>query len=164
MVARTTAADFARQYTIPAIVLQLPVNDWSETGFNTGVRNIEEIISSADDDAGAPGDDGGLAVRWVEKSERNPYADRISIGRSASCDIVLRHPSVSKLHAHFVRSDSGWGLRDANSKNGVQVNHVRVGSSAHAPLAPGDHVRIGVLDGKFVDALGLYAIVKRMAL
>jgi len=163
--ARASVAEFARQFTAPALALWLPSDDWG--GFNTSVRSFQDIIT-ADPDAFDEEGDGGLAVRFVEKSDRNPYADRISLGRAASCDMVVRHPSVSKLHAHFLRADpsgsSGWSVRDANSKNGVEVNKVRVRSTQGVPLRFGDTLKIGILEGRFVDGYGLYTIVRRNAL
>src|SRR5262245_38360557 len=65
----------------------------------------------------------------VVKSTRNPYADRISIGRAGSCDVVLPSAQMSKLHAHILRAaDGGWELRDANSSNGTYRNGARAAS------------------------------------
>lgn len=158
--AQTSAAAFARQYPLPALVLYIPVDDWM--GFNTTVRSTQEIIDSGPD---AIDDEFEftMAVRWVEKSDRNPYADRISLGRSGTCDIVVRQPSVSKLHAHFVRSDGGgWAIRDANSRNGVAVNKVRIDVNRPAPLKWGDTITFGTVDARFVDAQALYGIVRRV--
>ena len=40
-----------------------------------------------------------LRVIPLVKAPGNPYSDRISVGRARNCDVVLRNPSVSKLHA-----------------------------------------------------------------
>jgi hypothetical protein len=171
MAVRLSVADFARHYAQPALALYLPDDDWS--GFNTSVKSFNSITmdpgATADadeleklDEEDEPG--GGLAVRWIEKSERNPYADRISVGRANTCDVVVRHPSVSKLHAHFLRSGSGWAIRDANSKNGVSVNGVRLTAATAAPLQPDDKLTIGLVEARFVDARGLYAILRKSAL
>ncbi len=154
-VAQTTAAEFARQCTAPALVLYIPIDEWM--GFNTSVRSTQEIMDSIDEDES----EFSLAVRWVEKSDRNPYADRISLGRSGTCDIVVRQPSVSKLHAHFLRADGGWAIRDANSRNGVAVNKQRIDASRPTPLAFGDTVTFGKVDARFVDGAGLYALLKK---
>ncbi len=39
------------------------------------------------------------------KAARNPWVERISVGRARNNDIVLPHKSVSKLHAHFTKDD-----------------------------------------------------------
>ena len=64
-----------------------------------------------------------------------------TIGRSASNDIVLPDPSVSKHHAQVVQEEDGWRLMDLESTNGTFVNGDRV--EAHR-LAPGDTVLLGV--------------------
>ena len=38
----------------------------------------------------------------LSKSPRNPWTDRILIGRAANNDVVLLNPSVSKVHAYLV--------------------------------------------------------------
>lgn len=98
----------------------------------------------------------------VTKSERNPYAGRISVGRAASCDIVVPVLHVSKLHAHFLRSDDGgWEIRDAKSTNGTFVNARRSAPGVLVPLKPGDTLLFGALSARFLDASALFDLVNR---
>ena len=63
------------------------------------------------------------------------------IGRGASCDVVLNHPSVSRRHAELGRLPSGgWRVRDLQSRNGTRVNDLPV---TEQPLHPGDLIQIG---------------------
>ncbi len=59
----------------------------------------------------------------LKKAESNPFPERISVGRAPNCDVVIRDPSVSKLHGHFrdVRRDSAW-FTDAQSSNGTVID------------------------------------------
>lgn len=50
----------------------------------------------------------------------------ITIGRDESCDIYLKHVSVSKFHAKIVWEEDAYYLYDTNSTNGVSVNGVQV--------------------------------------
>ncbi|HEX6244179.1 MAG TPA: FHA domain-containing protein [Polyangiales bacterium] len=45
----------------------------------------------------------------------------VTVGRAPANDIVLRHPSVSALHAHLGSGPELW-LRDAQSRNQTSVN------------------------------------------
>ena len=69
--------------------------------FTTQVRNFDtshQIAPVSEDDPAAPGN----RELWrVEKSDRNAWKRRISVGRATNNDIIIRHHSVSKLHAHF---------------------------------------------------------------
>jgi hypothetical protein len=60
------------------------------------------------------------ATRWLE--EPGP----LGIGRAATADIMLDHPSVSREHAEMLHDDAGWHLADQGSKNGSFVDGVRV--------------------------------------
>ncbi len=48
--------------------------------------------------------------------------DSLTIGRSAGCDVVIEHPSVSRSHAQIVRDHRTFKMRDLNSSNGLYVN------------------------------------------
>jgi len=72
--------------------------------------------------------------------------NRTVIGRSRDCDVVVSDPNVSRRHAEVRREEEGWAVVDLDSTNGVKVNGRRV---EHAPLRPGDRIRIGVTDLTF---------------
>ncbi|MDQ3823561.1 MAG: ATP-binding cassette domain-containing protein, partial [Actinomycetota bacterium] len=72
----------------------------------------------------------------------------LTIGRSAECDLVLDHPTVSRVHA-LVRMTRGRAfLEDHDSATGVRVNGLQI---RRRPLDPGDQIAIGpfrvVFDG-----------------
>lgn len=63
--------------------------------------------------------DSAALTRWIKPG------DRLRIGRAADCGLALDHPSVSRSHAELeYDEDSGWHLRDLDSKNGSFVDGV----------------------------------------
>jgi FHA domain len=62
------------------------------------------------------------------------------VGRHRSCDLVLSHPAVSRLHARLAFRSGTWVLQDLDSTNGTTVNGAPVG---RCRLAPGDLVVFG---------------------
>lgn len=74
----------------------------------------------------------------------NIFAERISVGRARTNDVVLRHHSVSKFHAWVeCDEDDKYYLCDAKSTNATLVNGAQIPKSAPVPLNPGDEVRFG---------------------
>jgi hypothetical protein len=66
---------------------------------------------------------------------------RLTIGRRASCDIVLEDPRVSRVHAALEPIAGDWALIDgAVSRNGTYVNGERTPSRR---LADDDLLRLG---------------------
>ena len=51
---------------------------------------------------------------------------RIQVGRLPDLQFCISHPSVSKIHAEFVSTDSALFIRDAGSTNGTFVNGKRI--------------------------------------
>jgi hypothetical protein len=68
-------------------------------------------------------------------------ATSFTIGRDASCDLLVEHTSVSRWHARLDRRADGWVLTDAGSTNGTRVNGWRVRQPV--PVRPGDYVMFG---------------------
>ena len=67
-------------------------------------------------------------------------AEEVSSGRHPSSDIFLDDVTVSRRHAIFARSGSGYEVRDIGSLNGTYVNRERIDQQT---LEPGDEVQIG---------------------
>jgi len=66
--------------------------------------------------------------------------DVVLAGRAPDSDLFLDDITVSRNHAQFRRTESGWELRDEESLNGTYVNRHRI--ETHV-LQPGDEVQIG---------------------
>lgn len=113
--------------------------------------------TSSDESAGA------LLVCPIVKSPGSPYSDRVSIGRARNCDVVLRHPSVSKLHAHVRTGDDGaLAIVDVGSHNGTRVDGQRLPRDVPCAVKSGAHVRFGEISGNLMDAASVHAALSRM--
>lgn len=110
----------------------------------------------------------GLHTRPLGMHRLQAY-ERVTIGRDASSQLHLTHPTVSRHHAEIMRRDGGYAVRDLGSTNGTFVNGQR--ASGWVPLAMGDVIQVGpyklVYDGEMekltasfsrghrLDAMGL---------
>lgn len=105
------------------------------------------------------------AAEWrlapVRKREGNPYLDRFSIGRAPNCDVVIRLPSVSKLHAYIlVNGPKSFILRDNGASNSTFVNGRKLDPRGTLPLQVGDEISLGSIELEFADAERLYKILR----
>lgn len=101
-----------------------------------------------------------LRVVPLVKAPTNPYSDRISIGRARNCDVVLRNPSVSKLHAHIRRESNGsWVVIDLNSHNHTFIDSMQIPASQPVPLKVGEQITFGGMTVRVVDSHQLYLVL-----
>jgi len=104
-----------------------------------------------------------VQVVAIEKAPGNPYPDRVSVGRTANCDVVLRDPSVSKLHAHFRWTENGQlALSDARSSNGTLVNGIALMPGISEIMESGDSVCFGAVRATLLDGAGVYDALQRI--
>ncbi len=66
--------------------------------------------------------------------------ERVVVGRSRDCDLILPDVLLSRRHVELVRSAEGWLVRDLGSLNGTRLNGARVENEAL--LRNGDVVEI----------------------
>jgi hypothetical protein len=93
-----------------------------------------------------PALDRGQAL-LVSEGRRNVLSgERVMVGRSRECDVVVSDPNVSRRHIELRRGPHGWAAVDLGSTNGMKVNGQRV---SHAELQPGDRITIGITDLTF---------------
>src|SRR5690606_280228 len=64
----------------------------------------------------------------------------VLVGSAPDSDLVMRDPTVSRLHAELSQRADGLWIRDLGSRNGTYVDGVRVGS---ARLHDRARVRLG---------------------
>lgn len=99
-------------------------------------------------------------VRAVIKAAGNPYPERVSVGRARNCDIVIRHASVSKLHAHFHIGGARLEVADVASHNGTRVNGRPLPPHQQVAVSTGDIIVFGSIFAKLLDAATLYDLLR----
>ncbi len=65
------------------------------------------------------------------------------IGRAPTCDLALRNPLVSGVHARLQWTGNAWELRDLHSTNGTWVDGTALGRGEVRLLSPGSRVAFG---------------------
>jgi hypothetical protein len=75
--------------------------------------------------------------------------DVTTLGRAATCQVVIDDDFASRRHAQIIRRDEIYWLRDLNSKNGTLLDNEPV--TVETPLADGAEIRIGAVILRFVD-------------
>ena len=83
----------------------------------------------------------------VRPSSGRPYEvdlgarNQVSVGRGPDNDIVVNDPALSRRHAVFVRSPSGWEIYDVETRNGTYVNDKHL--QTRTALRAGDVIKLG---------------------
>jgi len=80
--------------------------------------------------------------------------DRLTIGRSVECDVILRSKDVSSRHAQVVLRERIWWLQDLGSTNGTLLRKKRI---VQHPLSAGDEFSIGQYRFAFAESAGALA-------
>jgi pSer/pThr/pTyr-binding forkhead associated (FHA) protein len=89
---------------------------------------------------------GGRLVSLVDGKEYTIPDAGISIGRDASCGVVVAENEVSRNHAEVAPMDAGYAVRDF-SANGVFVNGGRIEGAQ--VLSRADVIRVGTEEFRF---------------
>lgn len=80
------------------------------------------VFSTADRSQGAAaGDTAGGSLDALGKCDLKGKKV-FTIGRDPKCDIVIAHPSVSRMHCFITHEKDGFYINDNNSLNGIIVN------------------------------------------
>jgi len=101
-----------------------------------------------------------VVVSFVVKSARNPFLSMITIGRAENNDVVIDHSTVSKVHAHIMKSGSQWVVDDDRSSNGTFMGDSRIEPGHALLLADGSIVRFGSsVTARFHTPEGLHRLL-----
>lgn len=151
---KTTRDEFAAKLPHMFLVLETALFDQEQVGFST------QVVDPATLRRGQSKAPKNFEVLEVVKAAGNPYPDRVSVGRARNCDVVMRDPSVSKLHAHFRIGADKVELVDIDSQNGTRVNGRPLPPHQPQVMANEDTILFGSVAAKLVDAPTLYDLLK----
>jgi hypothetical protein len=99
------------------------------------------------------------------KSNRNPFAGMITVGRTPNNDVCLTFSSVSKLHAYFQQEKGNWFIRDSMSSFGTFVNGERVLPDTAVPVQDGTIIGFGPeTECQFLTSRSLHGYLKKLSL
>jgi pSer/pThr/pTyr-binding forkhead associated (FHA) protein len=95
-----------------------------------------------------PGGQGSLIVtNGPQEGQTIPLLlNRITIGRAtttATWEVLLQDPSVSRPHARLEKKEVGWILTDLGSSNGTKLNSKTVEANQSVNLRDGDTIELG---------------------
>lgn len=152
----------------PFLVLATPAADETPAFASTAVVPLEILDGETDEvaltQASPPTssllDDPGAIAFEVVKSDRNPFADMITIGRAKTNDIVIDAMVISKVHAVIQAEGAGWVVGDHKSTNGTCLDGRRLAPTERAALVDGSRITLapGVSLG-FWTAEGLFSLL-----
>lgn len=173
---RTTKAGFEETRRGFYLMGKFPARTEFDGGFQTDIVTVESVFSGeVDQEEEEDWQDEEPApqpfVVALAKKPGNEWLRWISVGRAGNNDVVLRHPSVSKLHARVqTERKSGpdfpdgieYFLIDAGSSNGTWVNDRLLRPPEPHALKLGDRIRLGDVECDFLDADLLYHRLRRL--
>ena len=90
------------------------------------------------------------AVVLADGSRHLLDGDLVTIGRQASCTIVIADNNISRVHARFRAGDNTWTIEDLGSTNGTKVNGVLI--TEPTLLSHGQLIALGSLQLHFEQA------------
>lgn len=158
------AAEFRAQHKGHYLLGRIPDDIGDDWSFVTDVRSFG---FGQGNDSLLAGDSTSNQLLWkVEKSHRNAWQRRISVGRAKNNDIIIRHHTVSKLHAHFLfgmlaklrqlHPSADLLLSDVGSSNGTSVDGQRLKEGDVVPVSSGNQIKFGDVGCQLLDETQLY--------
>lgn len=125
----------------------------SERTFRTQIHSVQAKYSTSP----APGLPDEERIFPLIKAPRNPFLDRVSVGRAPNCDVIIQDPSVSKLHGYFCDITLEAAVfTDAKSANGTRVNGIIVPPGTSIAVQNGTHIIFGRIQCVFLAPGDVY--------
>src|SRR5215210_5347729 len=84
-----------------------------------------------------------ISYASIDRQSEVYEKDGIYIGRLETCDVVLEHKAVSRIHAAINFRDGRYTIANISSSNTITLNGRLLGPKKDDVLADGDTVQIG---------------------
>jgi hypothetical protein len=135
--------EFLQRFPDPVLWVNLPEHEDAQTtspGFET--RSMGKVTFLDGENA--------QLVFPVKKAPAG-FGEAIWIGRASNCDVVIRIPTLSKVHAMIKKNDDGsYAIGDLGSKNGTVVDGTKVEKGQTLALRDGAELRLGFIPMRFL--------------
>lgn len=96
----------------------------------------------------------------LAKTDRNPWGDRILVGRAKNNDIVLQNQSVSKVHAHFAKNGPRYTLAAYETLNPTIINGTTLAPNGPpGELPDGASLQFGNVHAYFYESATMFALL-----
>ena len=148
---------FRRKYPHSFLVLRFsPPDDTEEADLQTVETKLSEFNQ---EEKRKP----IVKIVALEKSDRNAFKSKITVGRAKNNDVIIRAAKVSKIHAEFVMDKDDWQLMDMGSVNGTMVNGQRLEKSQSVKLGSGDMISFWRYVFEYHDLDSFIAILRKLS-
>jgi hypothetical protein len=154
-VAGTEIGQLEKRHPDPVLLIARDSEEWEE---HTTV-DTDENVEPASVSMRLPS-----VVFAIRPKPLNTAAQRVTLGRSSVCDVVLPFAAVSKVHAYLSKLGPHlWQIEDAGSTNGTSVDGAEVKQNRRAPLRDGSMISLGKVKARFLLPVSFCAELRSRA-
>lgn len=176
--AKLARGQFLERYNHSVLVHQPPVESAEEASFRTmhtaqaaelpasGVRVASQSLMprlimrmGLNSKLGTLSSGSPLVVYPVQKRQGGVFQNRITVGRTRTCDVYLPYPKVSKLHAYINQEGTCHYLADAGSTNGTSHNGRKLEKDQQVELVDGSVLQFSTFQFIYYTPLAFYNVL-----
>lgn len=143
------AEALSREIVYPVLLVTAPLQVWSE---------MTQVSSASVPTRMLP-----TVVFPVVPGRLSRQLDRLTVGRSSVCDLVLPFGALSKVHGYLRVGPQGYAFEDAGSTNGTYLNSVRLVAGESVPLRDGETLRLGDVSAEISSPDRYLKLLRRRA-
>jgi hypothetical protein len=146
-----TKEAFVAKFPLPCLVVDFSSEMQKEKMYDTHTstdKKSSTMLSTGGEVAPAPGM-GTQFVQFLEKSDRNTFAGKITVGRAVNNDLIIPDLSVSKLHGFFTETSRNPRFQDVGSTNGTFLEGKRADENRPVQIRSGAVMHIGTVPTYF---------------
>jgi len=117
----------------------------ADTGTRVAAHTSSDLVPES-----TPVPESTYVLVLADGSRHALVGDLVTIGRQATCTIVIADNNISRVHARFRSAKNNWTIEDLGSTNGTRVGGELI--TEPTPLVDGQQIALGSLQMRFEQA------------